>query len=143
MVVVVVAALLGAALGLFVRNGPVAFTLSLILTGALHYALILVGHRLLTQPGQEALAGALQNIVGAGPMALAPSLAAAGCAAGLAAIMLALDRREPTSPAFWLPGQRSGSGGRSRQPGIRAKSAVEERAIHDRAETHIDKIMRK
>ncbi len=139
MIVFVVAAIVGSALGLSVRKGLVAFALSLALTGAVQYGLILACQFLLQRTPGQPLVIAIQAAVGTDPWAIAPSLLAAGMASGIAAALLTMGRKdEPTQ--FWLPGQRAG--GRGRSTGIQAKTGVEERAIHDRAERRIDRIIR-
>ncbi len=140
MVVIVAAALLGTALGLLVRNGVIAIVLALSLTGGLQYGLILLAQALASHIDQAALAEALSAQVGGDAMAILPGLAASGASAALVVILLRISRREPSTP-FWQPGERAGGAGQHR--GLRAKTAVEQRAIHDTAGSRLDKILRK
>ena len=142
MVVVVVAAIFGAALGLFVRNGAVALGLALSVVGLTQFAAIVAAQSLATQPGHEALAATIVSIAGNSAWALAPSLAAAGAGAVIAALMLALGQPQDQDREFWRPGQRLGPGGRGLHKGQRSLTVVEERAIHERAGSRLNKLMR-
>lgn len=142
MVVVVVAAIFGAALGLFVRNGVIALGLALSVVGLAQFAAILAAQALAAQPGHEALAAGVASVAGASPWALAPSLAASGAGAIIAALMLALGQPQDAEREFWRPGQRLGPGGRGLHKGQRSRTAVEERAIHERAGSRLNKLMR-
>ena len=140
MIVIVVAALLGTALGVLVRNGLIAIALALVLAGGVQYGLILLAHELASHIDQAALAEALSAQVGADAMAVLPGLAASGASAVLVVVLLRMSRREPSN-SFWQPGERTGGAGQHR--GLRAKTAVEQRAIHGAAASRLDKILRK
>ncbi|MDR3506344.1 MAG: hypothetical protein P4L64_00435 [Caulobacteraceae bacterium] len=141
MIAVVLAAILGSTSGLFVKSPALALALSLTFSGVAQYSMILLCCLLARDESNQALVDAIQGVVGDRLIALLPTLAAAGCATVVAAIMLAMSRREKEGE-FWLPGLSPAKDVRDRRRHLRPAAQVEERPIHARAESRIDKIMR-
>lgn len=140
MIAAIAAALLGAALGLLVRNGLVAALAAVSLGGVVQAAAMAAGAALAARPDTIDLGAAIQAQAGTTPLAVLPSLAAAGLSAVLAALLTHLAARGE-APQLRRPGERGGGAGQTR--GVRAKTAVKTRAIHDRAESRLAEILRK
>jgi hypothetical protein len=136
-VLVVVAAVFGAALGLFIRNAFVALAIALAVSGSLQFCAIFVARSLALHPDQADLAAAIQSVTGDGLLTAAPTVAAAGFGALIAALMMAMSLKEREG-GFWLPDAPT----KANRSKIRLAQAVEQRPAHVRAESRIDKLLK-
>ncbi len=141
MLLVILAAILGAALGLFVRPRVIAIAAALAVAGGLHEAIALAGRIVEKEPGRHALAQQIDILVGLDNDSLWPVLAAAGAGSIGAAVMWSLARRE-TTDRFWFPGDETSDRRKGdRRKRLRAMNQVEERAIHQRAESRFHDLL--
>ena len=116
MTLLVAAAVLGVLSGLVFRTGVLAIVTALATTasaqfGAMRLAVMLSGRAETSQ-----LARSIQGVVGAHPMALVPTLAAAGCGAAIAALMLRSAQGRGPDAAL-IPSDRSP------RPGAQARTS--------------------
>jgi hypothetical protein len=136
-VLVVVAAVFGAALGLFMRSALLALAVALAVTGSLQFCAIFVARSMALRPEQADLAAAIQSFAGDGPLAVAPTVAAAGFGALIAALMMAMSLKDRDGGS-WLPDAPA----KANRSKIRLAQAVEQRPAHIRAESRIDKLLK-
>ena len=136
MLLVIVSAILGAALGLFVRPRLFAIATALALSGGVQQAIAFAGRLAAREPGKHALVEKLDLLVGLDNESVWPVLAAAGAGAIASAVLWSLARRESTD-RFWFPGDEP----LDRRKRLRAMNRVEERAIHARAESRFNQLM--
>lgn len=141
MLVVAIAAVFGAALGLFMRSAVLALAAALVGTGAIQLAAIFIARTIANRPDQAALAALIQSYSGDGMMAMLPTLAAAGFGAIIAAAMMAMSLKDRAG-GFWLPDLRGGGAPKGRRHKIRYAQAIEERPNHVAAESRIDRLMK-
>lgn len=141
MLVVAIAAVFGATLGLFIRSALLALAVALVGVGSIQLAAIFVAHTIANQPDQAELASLIQSYAGDGMMAMLPTLAAAGFGAVIAAGMMAMSLKD-RSVGFWLPDPRGGRTPKGRRHKIRYAQAIEERPNHVAAESRIDRLMK-
>ncbi|MDB5431586.1 MAG: hypothetical protein JWP35_2702 [Caulobacter sp.] len=142
MIVMIAAAVLGAALGVFVRPWLLAPALAVAVSGGVQGGLMLVGKLLAQDDGHETMAAAVSHVAGTGVSSLWPTLAAAGIAALLAALLSAMADKDKPAAEFWIPTE--GDSGRARgKDGIRRRlpGMVEDREIHARAKGRIESIL--
>lgn len=137
MLLVIIAALVGAALGLFVRPRLFAIAIALALSGGVQQAIAFAGRLAAREPGKHALVEKLDLLVGLDNESVWPVLAAAGAGAIASAVLWSLIQRESTD-RFWFPGDDQPLDRRKR---LRAMTQVEERAIHARAESRFNQLM--
>lgn len=141
MLLVVAAAILGAALGLFVRPRVFAVALALALAGGIQAAIAMAGRIVAQQHGRHALAVKIDAMVGLDFNSVWPVLAAAGAGAIGSAVLWSLFSQE-TTDRFWFPGDESKERRKGdRRKRLRAMNKVEERAIHRRAESRFNDLM--
>jgi len=132
-------AIIGAALGLFVRPRwlgvllPIA--LAVLVEGGVYWAISVMDR----QPNREVLIMRLQAIFGEGWIGMSGPVAAAVIGAVMAAVLGAFNEPKVTTPVLTADGiqRRAGKNGRY----ARAEGMVEERAIHAQAESRIDQIL--
>lgn len=136
MLLVIVAALVGAALGLFVRPRVFAVAIALALSGGVQQAIAFAGRLAAREPGQHVLVEQLDNLVGLDNDSVWPVLAAAGAGSIAAAVLWSLISKESTD-LFWFPGDDS----LDRRKRIKAMTGIEERAIHRQAESRFHELM--
>ncbi len=131
-------AIIGAALGLFVRprvlGVALPILLALIVEGGVYWAIGVMEH----QPNREVLIMRLHAIFGEEFFDMAGPVAAAAIGAVVAAVLGAI-----TEPKASLVVSAEGINRRVGKDGryARAEGMVEDRAIHAKAESRIDKIL--
>jgi hypothetical protein len=140
-IVVTVAAVFGATLGLCLRRAVVALLAALVVVAVVQLGAMFLAHVLFHTPNQVDLAAAIENYAGEDLWALAPNLAASGFGALIASVMQALSMKD-SAPGFSLPDSWSGSNAKARRNKIRFAQAVEERPNHIAAESRIDRLMK-
>jgi hypothetical protein len=132
-------AILGAALGLFVRprllGVALPVMLAVIVEGGVYWVVGVMEH----QPNRELLVDRLQAIFGEGWIGAVGPVAAASIGALMAALMSAFTDPAKSAPVLSAEGirRRVGKDGRY----ARAEGMVEDRAIHAKAESRIDQIL--
>jgi hypothetical protein len=136
MILTILLALIGAALGAFLRPRAVAVAFAGGLAAGLRPALLFLAH--LTGQGDDApgWAGDLQRLLES-PFASYLVLIAAGLGASLFAALLCLLFEEKPARPFWMP--QDGDVRRRDRTGrfVRAADMIEERAIHNHAEARV------
>lgn len=131
-------AIIGAALGLFVRprllGVALPVLLALIVEGGVYWAIGVMAH----QPNREVLIMRLRAIFGGELIDMAGPVAAAAIGAVVAAVLGAITdpKAESVLSAEGIR-RRVGKDGRY----ARAEGMIEDRAIHAKAESRIDKIL--
>ncbi|WP_354068355.1 hypothetical protein [Caulobacter sp. 1776] len=131
-------AILGAALGLFVRPRALGVALPVMLAAIVQGGVFWMVGVMAQQPNRELLIDRLQGIFGEGWIGAAGPVAAALIGASMAALMSAFTDPKKVSllTADGLQ-RRVGKDGRY----ARAQGMVEDRAIHAKAESRIDQIL--
>lgn len=136
MFLIVAAAILGAAIGLFMQPRVVALAVAISLSGATHLLLGFV-IRLLQRDGtHEALLEKLDLLTFSDVHGVWPVMAAAGTGALIAALIWSVVQKESTD-GFWFPSSDQGD----RRKGIRSMGLVEERPVHEEARRKLDAIL--
>ena len=137
MILIVAAAILGAAVGLFVQPRLFAIAVALSLSGAAHLVLGLVGKMATRSPNHEALARQLVVITSSDIHGIWPVMAAAGAGCIFAAVMWSLTQKQSTGAFWFLPD------GNVRRNGIRSMALVHERddGAHDEAKRRLDALL--
>lgn len=132
-------AILGAALGLFVRPRVLGVTIPVVLAVAVEGGVLWMIALMEKQPNRELLIARLQSIFGEGLIGAVGPVAAALIGALMAALMSSFADPARTAPVLTADGiqRRVGKDGRY----ARAKGMVEDRAIHAKAESRIDQIL--
>lgn len=136
MILVVAAAILGAALGLFVRPRLFAIAIALAVSGGVQQAFAFAGRLAAREPGRHQIVAKLDALVGLDAESVWMVLAAAGAGAIGSAVLWSLVQRQSTDQ-FWFPGDEMFD----RRKRVKAMSQVEERAIHRRAESRFNELM--
>jgi hypothetical protein len=132
-------AILGAALGLFVRPRVLGVALpamlAVIIEGGVYWVVGVMEH----QPNRELMVDRLQAIFGEDWVGAVGPVAAAAIGAVMAALMSAFTDPTKSAPVLSAEGirRRVGKDGRY----ARAAGMVEDRAIHAKAESRIDQIL--
>lgn len=137
MILIIAAAILGAAVGLFVQPRLFAIVVALSLSGATHLVLGFVGKMAIKSPDREALAEQLVQITGSDFHGIWPVMAAAGAGCILAALMWSLTQKQSTDVSWFLADDAD------RRNGIRSTSLVRERedGVHDEAKRRLDELL--
>ena len=132
-------AIIGAALGLFVRPRVLGVILPVLLAAIVEGSVLWMIGVMEKQPNRELLIDRLQTIFGEGWVGAIGPVAAAFIGATMAAVMSAFTDPAGPGPVLSAEGiqRRVGKDGRY----ARAKGMVEERAIHAKAESRIDSIL--
>ena len=132
-------AILGAALGLFVRPRVLGVVLPVLLAAIVEGGVYWMVGVMEKQPNRELLIDRLQAVFGEGWVGAVGPVAAALIGATMAALMSAFGDPGRISPVLTADGiqRRVGKDGRY----ARAKGMVEDRAIHAKAESRIDQIL--
>ncbi len=138
MILIVAAAILGAAVGLYLRPRVFALAVALSVSGATHVILGFVGRLAEKKPGYEHVQETIETITHLGVHGIWPVMAAAGTGTMLAALAWSTLRKESTD-GFWFPGSDTGD----RRNGIRSMELVEDRAIHAEARERLDAILKR
>jgi len=132
-------AIIGAALGLFVRPRWLGVVLPIALTvlveGGVHWAIGVMDH----QTNREVLIMRLEDVFGEGWIGMAGPVAAAVIGSVVAAVLGAITDPKKAGLVLSADGiqRRAGKDGRY----ARAQGMVEDRAIHAKAESRIDQIL--
>lgn len=136
MILIVAAAILGAAVGLYVQPRLFALAIGLSVSGAAHLILVFVGR--LTKGGENetSIREVLDYITFVDVHGIWPVMAAAGTGTLLAAVAWSLLRKESTD-AFWLPSDDSGG----RRNGLRSMDLVEDREVHSAARQRLNALL--
>lgn len=139
MIMMVACAVLGATLGLYAKPRWLGVAIALALAAAVEGGELLILRLIADQPNRERLIEQLQAIFGEGALGAVGPIAAALIGGGLAAIMgKVMDGDQPTFAVNADAIRRKvGKNGRY----ARMEGMVEERQIHARAESRIDKIL--
>ena len=139
MITMAAAAILGAALGLFVRPRALGVLIAVVLVGSVEGGALLLVRLLESQPNRELLIGRLHALFGEDLIAAAPPVATAFISAVLAALMGRFS--DPVKSVGLLTDnelrRKAGKNGRY----SRIQGMVEERQIHEKAESRIDSIL--
>ena len=138
MILIVAAAILGAAAGLYIQPRLFAFAIGLSVSGALHLVLVFVGRLVQGAPNEEAVTEVLDYITFTGVHGIWPVMAAAGTGTLFAAVAWSLLRKD-TTDTFWLPGDDRGRG----RKGLRSMDLVEDREAHSAARERLNSMLRK
>lgn len=143
MVVMVIAAVIGAALGVFVRPWLLAPVIAVTLGGGVQGGMIFIARVLGGKPGHEKLVETLGELAGTDLTAVLPTLAASGVAALLAALLSSMADGDQKEEKFWLPSDEVDSGRARGKDGRRRRLAgmVEERPAQTKAEGRISAIL--
>lgn len=137
MILIVAAAILGAAVGLYVQPRLFALAIGLSIPGAAHLVLVFVGRLSEGRANEETVRAALDYITFSGVHGIWPVMAAAGAGTLLAAVTWSVLRKD-TTDAFWLPGDDAGG----RRNGLRSMDLVEDREVHSAARERLNAILR-
>ena len=132
-------AILGAALGLFVRPRVLGVAIPVLIAAIVEGGVYWMVGVMEKQPNRELLIDRLQAIFGEGWVGAVGPVAAALIGALMAALMSAFGDPGRASPVLTADGiqRRVGKDGRY----ARAQGMVEDRAIHAKAESRIDQIL--
>lgn len=136
MILIVAAAILGAAAGLYMRPRVFALAVAISVSGAIHLVLAFVGRLSEKKPGYEEIERTLEMITFTGVHGIWPVMAAAGTGTMLAALAWSVVRKDSTD-AFWFPTLDEND----RRNGIRSMDIVEDRAIHAEARERLNAIL--
>ena len=132
-------AIIGAALGLFVRPRWLGVLLPIVLAvvveGGVHWAIDVMR----SQVNREVLILRLETIFGEGWIDAAGPIAAATIGAAMSALLGAFTDPKKAAPVFSAEGLKRNVGKDGRY--ARAQGMVEDRAIHAKAESRIDQIL--
>ena len=139
MISMAVAAILGAMLGLWVRPRVLGVLVAVLVVGAVEGGVLVLIGMLQDQPNREVLIARLQSVFGEGKVGAAGPVATALIGASLAALMGRFSDGARPVQLVTADGLRRQAGKDGRYS--RVEGMVEERAIHARAESRIDKIL--
>jgi NADH:ubiquinone oxidoreductase subunit 6 (subunit J) len=138
MIMMATAAILGAALGLFVRPRLLGVVLAVLLIGAVEGGALAIIGMLHSQPNRELLIGRLEGVFGEDWVGAIIPVGVAFIGAVLAAVMGTISDPKTVSV---LTGdgihRKAGKDGRY----ARIQGMVEDRQIHQKAESRIDSIL--
>ena len=136
MILIVVAAILGAAVGLYVQPRLFALAIALSVSGASHLILVFVG-RLTKGAANEVQVREMLDYLTFGDVhGIWPVMAAAGTGTLLAAVAWSVLRKDSTD-AFWL----SNDDRDSRRNGLRSMDLVEDREVHSAARERLNALL--
>lgn len=137
MILIVAAAVFGAAVGLFVQPRLFAIAAALSLAGATHLMVSVLARIAAKSPNREALAERLSLITSSDVHGIWPVMAAAGAGSMLAAVLWSVTQKQSTDVFWFLPGDGD------RRNGIRSMALVRERDdnMHDEAKRRLDSLL--
>ncbi len=135
MILIVAAAILGAAVGLFVQPRLFALAIALSMSGAAHLVLSYVRKLAETSPGHFETLRWLDLVTGSDVHGIWPVMAAAGAGAILAAVLWSVTRKQSTDVFWFMPSDGD------RRNGIRSMTMVEDRDIHEEARRRLDALL--
>lgn len=138
MIMMATAAILGSALGLFVRPRLLGVVAAVLLIGVIEGAALALIEMMHSQPNREVLIGRLQGVFGEDWVGAAIPVGVAFIGAVLAAVMGTIsDPKTVTVLTGDELRRKVGKDGRY----ARVQGMVEERQIHQKAESRIDSIL--
>jgi hypothetical protein len=136
MILIIAAAILGAAVGLFIQPRLFALAVALSVSGATHLVLSYLGGLAARAPNRQALAERLTLITSTDVHGIWPVMAAAGAGSILAAVLWSMTQKQSTDLFWFLPD--SGD----RRSGIRSMALVEDRdQVHEQARRKLDSML--
>lgn len=135
MVLIIAAAILGAAVGLYIQPRLFAIAVALSLSGAAHLVLGFVRQLAQKSPDHLETIRRLDLITNADVHGVWPVMAAAGAGSILAAVLWSVIQKQSTDVLWFLPSDSD------RRNGIRSMSMVEDRPIHDEAKRRLDELL--
>jgi hypothetical protein len=136
MFLIVAAAILGAAVGLFVRPRIFALAVAISVSGATHLMLGLMVRLLQKDRANAPLLERLDLLTFSDVHGIWPVMAAAGTGTLIAALAWSVAQKESTDRFWFIPGEKA-----DRRQGIRSMSLVEERPAHEEARRKLDAIL--
>ena len=139
MIMMATAAILGAALGLFVRPKLLGVLIPVLLVGVIEGVALFIIGLLGEQPNRELLIARLQSVFGESVIDAVAPMSTAFVGAVLAALMGAFTDGERSAALVTADGLRRKAGKNGRY--ARVHGMVEEREIHEKAESRIDSIL--
>ncbi|MCF8505426.1 MAG: hypothetical protein K9G59_10970 [Caulobacter sp.] len=136
MILIIAAAILGAAVGLFVQPRLFAIAVGLSLSGASHLVLSFLAKLAAKSPNRQVLAEQLTLVTSTDVHGIWPVMAAGGAGSILAAILWSLTQRQSTAVFWFLPDEGD------RRNGVRSMALVENREdVHDEARRRLDSLL--
>ncbi|MDP1737413.1 MAG: hypothetical protein Q8L23_08230 [Caulobacter sp.] len=135
MILIIAAAILGAAVGLYIQPRLFAIAVALSLSGAAHLVLGFVRQLAQKSPDHFETIRRLDLITSADVHGVWPVMAAAGAGSILAAVLWSVIQNQSTDVFWFLPSDSD------RRNGIRSMSMVEDRPIHDEAKRRLDALL--
>lgn len=136
MILIVAAAVLGAAVGLFVQPRLFAIAVSLSLSGAAHLVLTFLARTAAKSSSRQALAEQIALITSSDVHGIWPVMAAAGASSILAAVLWSLIQKQSTGVSWFLPDDGD------RRNGVRSMDLVRDRGeVHDEAKRRLDSLL--
>ena len=140
MILLAVAAVLGAGLGLAFRSAVLAVAVALAASGSAQFGAQCLARVIAGRAETSQLARTIQDVVGVHPAAMVPTLAAAGCGAAIAALLIGWTETRKKNTVF-IPGDlpKPGQSKRRRSPAV---TAIAERPAHAVAENRIQRILK-
>lgn len=137
MILIIAAAILGAAVGLFVQPRLFAFAVALSLSGASHLVLNFVIKLAAKSPEKQALAEKLTLLTTTDIHGIWPVMAAGGAGCVIAAVMWSLTQKQSTDVFWFMPDEGD------RRNGIRSMALVRERddGAHEEARRRLDALL--
>jgi hypothetical protein len=137
MILIIAAAILGAAVGLYVQPRLFAIAVALSLSGASHLVLTFLAKMAAKSPNRQALAEQLATITTLDAQGIWPVMAAGGAGAILAAILWSMSQKQSTDVFWFLPDEGD------RRNGVRSMALVREREddAHEEAKRRLDSLL--
>ena len=143
MILLVAAAIFGAALGLFMRNTLLAILAAPVTLGAAQFAAIKIAEGMIYKPDQADLATTIQSYAGSEPSAILSTVVAALMGAGIAALMMTMSRKErETHDGDAFISVAAGNLPRTgKRRGMKLASNLSDRPMYADAESRFDKLL--
>lgn len=136
MILIIAAAVFGAAVGLFLQPRLFAIAVALSLSGAIHLVLSYLTKLTARSPNRQALAEQLALVTSSDVHGIWPVMAAAGAGSILAAVLWSMTQKQSTDAFWFLPGDGD------RRHGVRSMDLVGDRArVHDEARRRLDSML--
>jgi len=136
MILIIAAAIMGAAVGLFVQPRVVALAIAISVSGATHLVLGLVARLLKRDSTNAELLAQLDLLTFSDVHGVWPVMAAAGTGTLIAALIWSLVQKESTDRFWFIPSDKA-----DRRNGVRSMTLVEERPVHEEARRKLDAIL--
>lgn len=136
MFLIIAAAVMGAAVGLFVQPRIFALAIAISLSGATHLVLSLIVRLLQQDKANDALLHRLDLLTFSEVHGIWPVMAAGGTGTLIAALAWSFVQKESTDRFWFLPSDKA-----DRRNGIRSMNLVEERPVHQEARRRMDALL--